>query len=227
MWDWVVDARHIRIEVIRKPIKHAYIRVKEKNCLLVTAGNQVSDQAIRDLIQKHRRKLIRMLNSVETKPLTDANQIAVFGVSFHIEEVEAERSSLTIESQRIILYGKRKDLRLKALERFYQKVVIDAATEMLADLDQSLGRDIRLTAITLKSQRMKSQLGSCIPAKRIIKLNSLLGRLDKRYCRAILIHELIHLQIAGHQADFYRLMERYLPEYRVLRRELLAILKRI
>jgi hypothetical protein len=217
--------RLITYDVIRKPIKHAYIRVKEKDSLMITCGQHFSEQALVNLICRHQTKLIRMLDSIRANPIYDPHQIRFFGKEYALEERLGSHSDIWIETDRMVICGKRKDLRLRRLEKFYQQEVIQAATEMLADLNDTLGREIRLTAITLKCQRMRSQLGSCIPSRRIIKLNSVLGEVDLRYCRAILIHELIHLQIGGHQNDFYQMMERYLPNYRRLRKELMDYLR--
>jgi len=68
-------------------------------------------------------------------------------------------------------------------------------------------------------------LGNCNRIKRTIKLNSVLARYEMKYLEAILIHELVHLNVSGHQANFYRLLLKYVPNYRSIKRELVAILK--
>ncbi|MDD3112854.1 MAG: DUF45 domain-containing protein [Candidatus Izemoplasmatales bacterium] len=227
MRDIILDGKKIQVDIVHKPIKHAYIRIKDRNSIFVTAGLHFSEQALSDLIRRHQQKLIRMLNSIQAQPLYEANQTAIFGKLFQIEERESSKTTIVVDHDRVVIAGKRKDLRWKALERYYQQEVINAATDLLADMNESLGQEIRLSGIILKSQRMKTQLGSCMPAKRIIKLNSILGRFERRYLQAILIHELIHLQIRGHQEDFYRFLYRYLPNYHILRKELLAFLKQM
>lgn len=67
---------------------------------------------------------------------------------------------------------------------------------------------------------MTSRWGSCTPATRRIRLNVELARLDPRFLEYVLVHELTHLYVHGHGPEFQRRMDRYLPQWRMLRKEL-------
>lgn len=74
------------------------------------------------------------------------------------------------------------------------------------------------THITLRL--MTSRWGSCTPATGRIRLNLQLGLMDPRFLEYVLVHEMTHLWASGHGAEFQRRMDRYLPNWRVLRRDL-------
>lgn len=74
------------------------------------------------------------------------------------------------------------------------------------------------THITLRL--MTSRWGSCTPATGRIRLNLQLGLMDQRFLEYVLVHEMTHLWASGHGAEFQRLMDEYLPNWRVLRRDL-------
>ncbi|MBT1166938.1 M48 family metallopeptidase [Bifidobacterium simiarum] len=74
------------------------------------------------------------------------------------------------------------------------------------------------TDISLR--RMTSRWGSCTPATGRIRLNLELAYLPPQYLEYVLVHELTHLWERGHGAGFQRRMDRYLPDWRRLRREL-------
>ncbi|OQX93192.1 MAG: hypothetical protein B6I17_03805 [Tenericutes bacterium 4572_104] len=74
--------------------------------------------------------------------------------------------------------------------------------------------------VSYKTQLMKSRYGSCIPKKRIIKLNTLLARFKEKYLKTILIHELIHLEVHNHQEEFYYYMNKLVPQYKIIKKEL-------
>lgn len=220
-----IGNRILVLEVVHKPIKHTYIRIKAKNHLLITTSRQTKPDAIKQLIFKNQNKIIRMLDSLKDKPIFAIDKAMIFGVEYPILYREGIKSRVTLNPEELIVYGSRWDLQAKSIEKLYEKLVVDTAKSILEPLKTNLGTEWDLEGIMLKSQRMKTQLGSCIPSKRIIKLNSVLGRFDQKYLRMILIHELIHLKVSGHQANFYRLLLRYIPNYRMLRKELLEKLK--
>lgn len=72
--------------------------------------------------------------------------------------------------------------------------------------------------ITIRT--MTTRWGSCTPRTGRIRLNLQLGLMDRRLLEYVFVHELTHLWSAGHGADFQRHMDRYLPQWRSLRREL-------
>lgn len=74
------------------------------------------------------------------------------------------------------------------------------------------------THITVRA--MKSRWGSCTPATGRIRLNLQLGLMEPRFLEYVLVHELTHLRARGHGPEFQRFMDGYLPNWRVLRRDL-------
>ncbi|WEV69395.1 SprT family zinc-dependent metalloprotease [Bifidobacterium sp. ESL0775] len=76
----------------------------------------------------------------------------------------------------------------------------------------------RPTHITLRL--MTSRWGSCTPKTGRIRLNLQLGLMDPRFLEYVLVHEMTHLWANGHGPEFQRRMGEYLPDWRVLRRDL-------
>lgn len=94
--------------------------------------------------------------------------------------------------------------------------------QLLPDLLNKWGEIIgkRPSHITLRY--MKTRWGSCTPATARIRLNAILGALPPQYLEYVLVHEITHLWVKGHGADFKQHMDSYLPQWRTLRRELNA-----
>ncbi|MEE8737919.1 MAG: YgjP-like metallopeptidase domain-containing protein [Bifidobacterium sp.] len=76
----------------------------------------------------------------------------------------------------------------------------------------------RPSRITLRV--MSSRWGSCTPSTARIRLNLQLGFMDGRFLQYVFVHEMTHLLAGGHGADFQRLMDGFLPQWRDVRREL-------
>lgn len=72
----------------------------------------------------------------------------------------------------------------------------------------------------IQLRKMKTRWGSCTPSTGRIRLNLELAFLPDRLLEYVLVHELTHLWEHGHGEGFRRRMDRYLPEWRRLRREL-------
>lgn len=59
------------------------------------------------------------------------------------------------------------------------------------------------------SDRMQRRWGSCSPADRSIRISSTLASFPDWVLDYVIVHELAHLVVAGHDADFWELVARY------------------
>ena len=71
--------------------------------------------------------------------------------------------------------------------------------------------------VTIKN--MKYAWGSCT-SKRNIAINMKLARMKKEIIEYVVLHELCHLKYMNHSEDFWRLVEKNMPNYKKLRKEL-------
>jgi len=69
---------------------------------------------------------------------------------------------------------------------------------------------------------MKTRWGSCSTRTASITLNLALARYERRALVYVILHELTHLWVRGHGAVFHARMDRYLPDWRDVRRVLNA-----
>lgn len=111
----------------------------------------------------------------------------------------------------------------EAEERRWVRVMLDklAAQESRRTLDDSdLGRRAALLSDQYLSGRARpatvrwvtnqnSRWGSCTPAEGSIRLSHRLQGMPEYVVDYVLLHELAHLLVPGHGADFWRLLETY------------------
>jgi predicted metal-dependent hydrolase len=112
--------------------------------------------------------------------------------------------------------GSTRAVREKAMTRFYGNQVQAAVLWLLLKWEPLL----QVTTKKVRVQKMKSRWGSCIPARRIIKFNTELAKWPVRFLDYVVLHELVHYLEPGHGLVFKALMTRYLPNWRLVRREL-------
>lgn len=69
-------------------------------------------------------------------------------------------------------------------------------------------------------QRMKTKWGSCNPGTRSIRLNTDLAKKPPEYLEYIVVHEMAHLVVRHHNDRFGSLMDKCLPNWKLLRQGL-------
>ena len=69
-------------------------------------------------------------------------------------------------------------------------------------------------------RKMKTRWGTCNPSKKRIWLSLMLAKRRPALVEYIVVHEMVHLLETGHNKRFYSLMDRFLPAWKELRKEL-------
>ena len=70
----------------------------------------------------------------------------------------------------------------------------------------------------IKIKQMKYAWGSC-SAKKNISINHELIKYSRQAIRYVVLHELCHLKHMNHSKEFWALVERYLPNYKEIKKE--------
>lgn len=68
-------------------------------------------------------------------------------------------------------------------------------------------------------RNMKTLWGSCTFKKGYIRFNSKLYFMSDQFIEYIVVHEMSHLFIPNHSADFYKMVSKYLPNYKKISKE--------
>ena len=72
--------------------------------------------------------------------------------------------------------------------------------------------NVKVERISYRS--MTSRWGSCTPNKKSIRFNTELARRPLNLLEYVVVHEMIHLLEASHNARFIRLMDHHMPDWR-------------
>ena len=72
----------------------------------------------------------------------------------------------------------------------------------------------------LFTQHMRTRWGTCNPRARSIRLNTELVKKPAECLEYVVVHEMVHLLEASHNARFKALMSRYMPNWAVYRQML-------
>ena len=111
------------------------------------------------------------------------------------------------------------NLRTKYLvESWYIRKALEVLSEKVKEILRKYNEyGFRPTGFVIRP--MKTRWGTCT-SKAKITLNSELVKLDQIFIEYVIIHELCHLKVPTHGADFYRLLAEIIPDYKSIRKEM-------
>lgn len=205
-----------------------YLRVKASDMLQITCQTLTSEKTIVDFIRQHEAKIIKYAESFRKKiPLYEETNLQLWGSKMQIlYQTSCNKNMFQIKGNIIEIDFKSDYFDTRYLEIIYSKLLFQKTFSTLEEIKPILTPYFSIDNVTYKTQLMKSRFGSCIPKKRIIKLNTILARFPEVYLKTILIHELIHLEVANHQKEFYQYMNQFVPNYKQRRKELSKLMRK-
>lgn len=121
-------------------------------------------------------------------------------IEIHIPDRMSRRDEIAIIPEMIEIVLKR-----EAKSRSSDEVLTNMANVLLAKYLPDFHE--RPTAITWRS--MRERWGSCTTSDGTIRISLRLNGAPEYVVGCVVMHELIHLRVPGHGADFYEYLERY------------------
>jgi len=202
------------LEVIYNPkLKNSYIKINSDSTITVKAPYK-SDNFIFKLLEEKKDWIEKQL--LKTSNLTSfsvnlEDELLLFGEIYSVDTQEATylRDKLNKvknrNSQNI----------LKCYDDFYKYMSNRYLTQRISEYSQIM----KLDYTGLKFRKMKSRWGSC-NSRQEITLNTQLIKVKKDLIDYVVVHELAHLVHMNHSKKFHNLVEKYLPNSKLLRKEL-------
>ena len=196
--------------ICKTSLKNSYISVKDSQVILKTP--RVSKFYIETLLLDKEvwiRKQILKQKGIKKIKLGD--EVLLFGSIFSIDSDEVK----TLKEHIAKLKLSNNEKILKSYDRFYKELAVNYLTPRLKYFSNLMG----LNYTEIKFRKMKSRWGSC-SSKKTITLNTELMKVKKELIDYVLVHELAHLKHMNHSKKFHSLVENYLSDSKVLRKEL-------
>ena len=221
----VVDG--IEVEVTRKKVKNITLRVMKGGRVAVTAPHHIDDAYIESFIHSKSDWIRKHLASTADAPRNDAAEcktgdtVYVWGEKLQLVVVEGKRGGYKLDGQSLTLFvpsGATKEKRLAALDSAYKKILESEAGDVVAYWEARTGLRCR----EWRTKRMKTRWGSCNSRDRRIWLNTELSKFSKDCLSLVVLHELAHLRVQNHGADFNAILDAYMPDWRSVKKKMRA-----
>lgn len=222
-----ITVNDVVVHVVRKKIKNLYLSVKRQGGVRLSAPHRINDEMIRlfilaklPWIQKCKDKISRFSANSTLEYISGENHYYQ-GCHYILNIVPSVGINQAVkrDSKTIDLYVSRSNkvtTRKKILTNWYR----DELKQQIILLTGKWEKMIGVHATEYSVKQMKTKWGSCNTKTGRIWLNLELIKKPPHCLEYVVVHELIHLLERRHNACFYSYMDRYLPNWRICRKQL-------
>lgn len=205
-----IDNEIYNVIIEKKNNKNLYIRVKEDLNIYVSANYFVTKKQIKEVLDNNYEYLRKMLEKRKNE-VEKNNHIYYLGhcydlvISNLFHEVELDNNKIYASNS-------------KAFEKWYKKEIKKVFTQHL-EMMYNLFEE-KISFPDLRIRIMKTRWGVCNIKTKTITLNSRLIEYNLEALDYVIIHELSHLVHFNHSKEFWKLVEKYIPNYKKIRKYL-------
>lgn len=223
-----IKVSDIEIEVERKPIKNMHLAVYPPNARVhISMPDYLTDEDAKSFVLQKLEWLRTQIEEVLAQPRQTERQFVsgeshyLFGQHYQliVEELPHYVNSMELKGNKIYMFVKpntKTETKADMMRIWYRHHLKRELEPMISRWSEKLGED----SIEWQVKQMKTEWGSCIPSKRLLIFNLELARVPRECIEFVIVHEFCHLKIDNHNKLFETLMNRRLPNWRTLRKNL-------
>jgi predicted metal-dependent hydrolase len=219
------------------PISYSYchsrrrtlgITVRPDKTVAVRVPLRTSVTEIRRFVTMKAAWVIKVWERQDARPVErqqsyqDGALFLLQGRKYELRLGECEHSSLELVGDFLILsapHPRSEQTIRRQIDVWYRKQAIETVQERFIHCHHLMQQErIPLPPVTIRS--MKTRWGSYSYRTRRVSLNLHLIKAPTACLDYVIIHELCHIKLRHHGADFWALVERYVPDYRSIRIQL-------
>lgn len=204
-----LDNEEYTVEITRKANKNTYIRFKDDK-IIVTTSYFVTNRQILKMLDEHQDFLRKNVKKMSKKKENDG-KIIILGEKYDIiimnnmQEIDYQNKKIYVDS-----ISKCDSLLKKEMQKLFE-----ARLKYNYDLFEE-----KIKFPSLRIRKMKTRWGVCNRRDTRVTLNSELFKYGIEELDYVIIHELSHLVFFNHSKDFWNLVSKYCPNYKIVRKKL-------
>lgn len=217
-------SKNLEYELVRSKIKNMYILIRNGK-VIVKVPKAISDNRIRNFINSKEEWINKKLKEFEKKSFKEKSYVSgeVFKVlgndyTLNIEYGDFEKASVNLNNGyiNICVSENCETVKIKELiEKMYYKIAL-----MIVYKSVNMWKNIlKIAPDVVVIKKLKTAWGKC-NSKGKITINPDLMKYDQRVIDYVVLHEFCHLRYMNHSKDFWNMVSKYMPDYKLLRNEL-------
>ncbi|MCL2800801.1 MAG: M48 family metallopeptidase [Treponema sp.] len=216
----------ITVEVCRKNVKNMLLYVKPPDGkVLVTAPLSFPYDQIERFVRSKADWITANVEKYKIQQLESKQKYIsgesffVWGEKYNLQIKYGSKNSIVLSGEKAVFTIKKgltTEKREKFVREWYRKLLIAEVEETLPKWEKKTG----LKADIWQTKYMKTRWGSCRPKLKKICLNVQLAKYFPQGLEYIILHELIHFKERGHNARFKSQLDRYMPDWKEVKKML-------
>jgi hypothetical protein len=216
---------NITIDVCRKNIKNIHLSVMPPDGeVRISAPLNLSDEAIKIFIRtkvawiKKQQEKFANQARLGKREFISGESLFVFGKQYYLQVQHGVKNSFELNAKNAVLTV-RKESSAEQREAFVNEWLRE---KLKSQIENKLPKWEKITGLVCcgwQTKLMQTKWGSCNPEGKIW-FNLLLAHAPERCLDYIILHELLHLKVRHHNKDFMALMDKYMPYWEEVRKEL-------
>ena len=225
--EYKLDIYGIKLKVIKKRIKNAYIYVKPPDGeVLLTAPKRMSMAEIEKFVLSKRDWIIKNQNKIKSRPqpmsheLKDGEVIYVWGKPYIIKIYEnTGKNGFDISEIFVNLRFRNfcdAQIKGKLIRSMYASLLKEKISERLPVWEERTG----LRCSSWGVRYMTTRWGSCNYLTNKLLFSTQLALKDPKFTDYVILHELAHTKVPSHGDDFKAILNQYMDDWKDKRREL-------
>ena len=205
-----INNKIYNVEIIYKNNKNRYLRIKDDLKIVVTEPLKISEKKIQKFVESNIDYISKVIIQKEEVLAKKKDKFQYLGKLYDICYINERKIFLGEEKA---LIGKNVNI-----DNWYKKNAIEVFENYYNFCFQNF-KEAKYKPI-LKIRKMKGKWGVCNITNKTITLNLELIKLNPKYLIYVIYHELCHLKHPNHSKDFWALVEKYVPNYKQIKKEM-------
>ena len=218
----IVRSDKVEYTITKKKIKNFIIRIYPDLRIAVSVPLHASSKDIENFIQSKKEWIETTLNKIkmakENKNNLRENTIKILGKDVEKKIIESDLERIRLTDTSIYIYSNDIDnakIEKKLLEWKVEKLKV-ILEEYLEKYTKLLNTNINYYQI----KKISSAWGIYHKKENYITFNFDLIEKDIECIEYVILHELCHIFYMNHQKNFWTLVEKYMPDYKLRRKNL-------
>lgn len=222
-----IQVADISVEIIKKKIKNMHLSVLPPDGRVrVSAPLTMSDDAIAMFVRTKLGWIRKQQAKFEAQPRQSEREyvsgetLYVWGKQYFLQvDYSYKGNSLVLDGSKAILTV-RKESTAKQREAFVNEWYRGL---LKAEVEKYLPKWERITGLhcsSWQSKYMTTRWGTCNTKTHKIWLNLQLAKKSIECLEYVILHELAHLQVKNHGAEFVAILDRNMPNWKDIRKQL-------
>lgn len=223
------DNKTVPIHILRKPIKNYYIKISPDLSIIVSMPLKMDMDIIYKFLNSHKKWIEKSINKFQKAKeenikddLVNGGTVKILDSQYIVYIYKSDENKVLLDGFNLYIYSKKAEDKnylqkqynefLKSESKIYFQKVINKYLPVF--------QKYNIPAPTIKIKPMKSKWGSCKPNTAEITLNLHLYKVSDKCINYVILHELTHLVHTGHKKRFYNFLQKYMPNYQEIEKQL-------